>query len=299
MAKINLHKATREQLVDGAGLRPLVAEAVLKVRDERGGEIADISALKDAVSEVKGIGPAALDQLGDVLKVSRQATKPAAETSAEAAAPAVKAGTEDARQATEATASGVKVGAEEVRGTTEEVAGNATSGVKVARQTAEESAKVIASGVKVGADEASRTVEKTAEITSLVARGSVEAAERVAEKTAEVTSLATRGVVEMVGRRVSGLADAEQAAVVRSSETASELSQLVARLVNEQVQANIEMLQTLARARTWREALEAQTEFFRGNIERMTSGTSRYVETVTRLTTGLAGAGRGKEKRAA
>ena len=100
MAKIRLHEATREQLVDGAGLRPLVAEAVLKVRDERGGEIADISALKDAVSEVKGIGPAALDQLGDVLKVSRQATKPAAETSAEAAAPAVKAGTENARRAT-------------------------------------------------------------------------------------------------------------------------------------------------------------------------------------------------------
>jgi Phasin protein len=292
MAKINLHEATREQLVDGAGLRPLVAEAVLKVRDERGGEIADISALKDAVSEVKGIGPAALDQLGDVLKVSRQATKPAAETSAEAAAPAVKAGTE-------AAASGVKDGAEEVRRTTEEAADLATSGVKVARQTAEETAKVLASGVKDGAEEASRTVEKTAEITSLVARGSVEAAERVAEKTAEVTSLATRGNAEMVGRTVSGLADAEKAAVARSSEAAGELGQFVARLVNEQVQANVEMLQALARARTWREALEAQTEFFRGNIERMTSGTSRYVETVARLTTGLGAVGRGKEKRAA
>jgi hypothetical protein len=292
MAKINLHEATREQLVDDAGLRPLVAEAVLKVRDERGGEIADISALKDAVSEVKGIGPAALDQLGDVLKVSRQATKPVAETSAEAAAPAVKAGTE-------AAASGVKDGAEEVRRTTEEAADLATSGVKVARQTAEETAKVLASGVKDGAEEASRTVEKTAEITSLVARGSVEAAERVAEKTAEVTSLATRGNAEMVGRTVSGLADAEKVAVARSSEAAGELGQFVARLVNEQVQANVEMLQALARARTWREALEAQTEFFRGNIERMTSGTSRYVEAVARLTTGLGAVGRGKEKRAA
>src|SRR5215207_9221350 len=115
MAKINLHEATREQLVDSAGLRPLVAEAVLKVRDECGGEIADISALKDAVSEVKGIGPATLDQLGDVLKVSRQATKSAAETSTEAAAPAVKAGTEDAHRTPEAAASGVKDRAEEVR----------------------------------------------------------------------------------------------------------------------------------------------------------------------------------------
>ena len=277
MAKISLHKATREQLVEGAGLRPMVAEAVLKVRDERGGEIADISALKDTLSDVKGIGPASLDQLGNVLKVSRQAAKPAAEKPADATAPAAKAGTEDASRPTEAAASGVKVGAEEVRRTTEEAVDTAISSVKVARQTAEETAKVIASGVQAGAEEAGRTVEKTADVTSLVARGGV----------------------EMVGRRVSGLADAEKAAVARSSEEVSELSQFVARLFTEQVQANIEMLQTLARTRTWREALEAQNEFFRGNIERMTSGTSRYVETAARLTTGLAGVGRGKGKRAA
>jgi hypothetical protein len=298
MAKISLHKATREQLVEGAGLRPLVAEAILKVRDERGGEIADISALKDTLSEVKGIGPASLDKLGNVLRVSRQAAKPAAEKSADTAAPAAKASTEDASRPTEAAASGVKVGAE-VRRTTEEAADTTTSGVKVARRTAEETAKVIASGVKAGAEEASRTVEKTAEITSLVARDSVEAAERVVEKTAEVTSLAARGGVEMVGRRASSLADAEKATVARSSEAASELSQFVARLLNEQAQANMEMLQTLARARTWREALEAQNEFFRGNIERMTSGTSRYVETVARLTPSLAGIDHGEVKRAA
>jgi hypothetical protein len=251
MAKISLHKATREQLVEGAGLRPLVAEAILKVRDERGGEIADISALKDTLSEVKGIGPASLDKLGNVLRVSRQAAKPAAEKPADTAAPAAKASTEDASRPTEA----------------------AASGVKVAGQTAEETAKVIVSGVQAGAEEACRTAEQTAEVTSLVARGSVEA--------------------------TSGLVDAEKAAVAHSSEMASELSQFVARLLNEQVQANIEMLQTLARARTWREALEAQNEFFRGNIERMTSGTSRYVETVARLTPSLAGIGRGEVKRAA
>jgi hypothetical protein len=269
MAKISLHKATREQLVEGAGLRPLVAEAILKVRDERGGEIADISALKDTLSEVKGIGPASLDKLGNVLRVSRQATKPAAEKPADTAAPAARASTEDASRPTEAAASGVKVGAE-VRRTTEEAADTATSGVKVAGQTVEETAKVIASGVQAGAEEARRAAEKATEVTSLVARGSVEA--------------------------TSGLVDAEKAAVAHSSEMTSELSQFVARLVNEQVQANIEMLQTLARARTWREALEAQNEFFRGNIERMTSG---YVETVARLAPGLAGIGHGEVKRAA
>ena len=251
MAKISLHKATREQLVEGAGLRPLVAEAILKMRDERGGEIADISALKDRLSEVKGIGPASLDKLSNVLRVSRQAAKPAAEKPADTAAPAAKASTEDASRPTEA----------------------AALGVKVTRQTAEETAKVIASGVQAGAEEASSTVEKTAEVTSLVARGGVEA--------------------------TSSLVDAEKATIAHSSEMASELNQFVARLLNEQVQANIEMLQTLARTRTWREALEAQNEFFRGNIERMTSGTSRYVETLTRLTPDLAGIGRSKVKRAA
>src|SRR4051812_49907439 len=84
VTKIDLHEATGEQLVEAAGLRPLVADAVLKARDERGG-IADIGALKDALGEVKGIGPATLDQLGDVLKVGRRAVKPADEKPAEAA----------------------------------------------------------------------------------------------------------------------------------------------------------------------------------------------------------------------
>src|SRR3954453_1249364 len=92
VAKIDLHEATREQLVEAAGLRPLVADAVLKARDERGGGIADIGALKDALGGVKGIGPATLDQLADVLKVGPGAVKPGDEKPAEAAPPAAQAG---------------------------------------------------------------------------------------------------------------------------------------------------------------------------------------------------------------
>src|SRR4051812_26002215 len=92
VTKIDLNEATREQLLEDAGLRPLVADAVLKARDERGGGIADIGALKDALGEVKGIGPATLDQLGDVLKVGRKAAKPANGRPAEAAPPAAQAG---------------------------------------------------------------------------------------------------------------------------------------------------------------------------------------------------------------
>jgi uncharacterized protein (TIGR02271 family) len=90
MAKLDLNEVTREELVDVAGLRPTVAEAVLRARDEHGGGIADLGALKDALGGVKGIGPATLDQLGDVLKVGRRAVKPADEKPAETAPPAAK-----------------------------------------------------------------------------------------------------------------------------------------------------------------------------------------------------------------
>jgi hypothetical protein len=78
----------------------------------------------------------------------------------------------------------------------------------------------------------------------------------------------------------------------------TELSRLVAELVDEQVKANVEALQALSRARTWPEVLEAHAAFFRGNLERMSKGTSRYLEAATRPAAGRAGGGRGKDKTA-
>ena len=107
-----------------------------------------------------------------------------------------------------------------------------------------------------------------------------------------------RGGVEAAGRATGGLAEAEKAATARSGEAVTELSRLVAELVNEQVRANVEALRALGRARTWPEVLEAHAAFFRGNLERMTDGTGRYLEAVTRMAAGLAG-GRGKREAAA
>ncbi len=36
MPKVNVNAATREELVDVAGLRPELAEAIVRFRDERG-----------------------------------------------------------------------------------------------------------------------------------------------------------------------------------------------------------------------------------------------------------------------
>src|SRR4051794_32523388 len=167
VTKIDLHEATREQLVEAAGLRPLVADAVLKARDERGGGIADIGALKDALGEVKGIGPATLDQLGDVLKVGRRAVRPADEKPAEAAPPAAQAGEREAGRATGKAAEAAASVAKVARRTTEETAAApvveagaevAAAGTRVARRMAEETAA--APVVEAGVEEGSRAVER-------------------------------------------------------------------------------------------------------------------------------------------
>ena len=64
MAKVNVNSATRDDLVNVAGLRPDVADAVLGFR-RRHGRITDVQALE----ELPGIGPATVDQLRKALDV--------------------------------------------------------------------------------------------------------------------------------------------------------------------------------------------------------------------------------------
>src|SRR4051812_36866775 len=64
MAKVNVNSATRDDLVNVAGLRPDVADAVLGFR-RRHGRITDVQALE----ELPGIGPATIDQLRKALDV--------------------------------------------------------------------------------------------------------------------------------------------------------------------------------------------------------------------------------------
>ena len=79
MAKVNINSATREELVDVVGLRPDVADEILKFR--RKGKIASVEAL----GEIQGVGPATLDQLRKALDFSEQATSETAHGAAEAA----------------------------------------------------------------------------------------------------------------------------------------------------------------------------------------------------------------------
>src|SRR3954452_7643468 len=98
MAKVNVNKASREELVEVAGLRPGVAEAVLKARDEHHGRIPDVVALRESLREVRGAWrgfiSAALILRLVFLPFGAAATHEATEKTAEAARTAARNGAE-------------------------------------------------------------------------------------------------------------------------------------------------------------------------------------------------------------
>src|SRR5215218_10892597 len=113
MARLNVNIASREELVDVAGLRPEVADEVLKLR--RKGRIASAEAL----CEVPGVGPATLEQAREALDFGAPAgdgdgrdregtasrtTAEAGGSGAEAAASVAYDGLEAARRSTEGAA---------------------------------------------------------------------------------------------------------------------------------------------------------------------------------------------------
>ena len=81
MPKLNVNEVTREQLVETAGLRPVVADALLEYRAKHGGKIVS----PEALGELPGVGPATVDQLRDVLDFRDKGERDKGEKAATAA----------------------------------------------------------------------------------------------------------------------------------------------------------------------------------------------------------------------
>jgi hypothetical protein len=154
MPKLNVNDATREQLVETAGLRPAVADALLEFRAEHGGRITS----PEALGELPGVGPATLDQLRDVLDFRDKGEKAGngsdkggngaerelgrtAEKTAEAATAAVRGGAKVAREATETGARATTAAARSGLQLVERTAG---AFGEVQRETAQRSAEATA-----------------------------------------------------------------------------------------------------------------------------------------------------------
>src|SRR4051794_23083568 len=155
MPKLNVNDVTREQLVETAGLRPAVADALLEFRAKHGGKIES----PEALGELPGVGPATVDQLRDVLDFRDRGEKGGNGSD--------KAGREAER---------------EVRQTTEKTAEAVRGGVRVAREATETGAQATTAAARRGL----HLVERTAGAFGEVQR---ETAQRSAEATAELGRL--------------------------------------------------------------------------------------------------------------
>lgn len=67
MAKLNINTATRDELLEGTGLRAEVVDSILKLREEAGG----IGNAED-LQEIQGVGPATVEQIRNVLDFGRR-----------------------------------------------------------------------------------------------------------------------------------------------------------------------------------------------------------------------------------
>jgi hypothetical protein len=109
LSKVNVNSATRDDLVNVAGLRPEIADEVLEFRRKHH-RITDVQAL----GELPGVGPATVEQLrkaldfgdnggngGDHAKGGEKDAGRTAERTAEAVSSAARGGAETVRQASE------------------------------------------------------------------------------------------------------------------------------------------------------------------------------------------------------
>jgi competence ComEA-like helix-hairpin-helix protein len=161
MAKLNVNMATREELVEAAGLRPDLAEAILKFRGKHGGKITDVNALE----ELPGVGPATIEQLRKALDFSERKT-------------------------------GGQNGQGESAGNGNERA--AQESAHAARETAERATETVAATARRSAEAGREVTAAGAETASAAARGGLQLVQRLAGGVGEVQRETARQSTESV-----------------------------------------------------------------------------------------------------
>ena len=170
MAKLNVNAASREELVEKAGLRPEIADAILNLRGKHGGKVTDVEAL----GGLPGVGPATLEQLRATLDFSDKSDKGQGQRTGNGGGDDKAGGGQearrDAKEAAERTvrvaASTARVGAETARGAAETGAQATTAAARSGLQLVERTAGAFGEAQR---ETARRSAEGTAELGQLLA----------------------------------------------------------------------------------------------------------------------------------
>jgi competence ComEA-like helix-hairpin-helix protein len=286
MARIDLNKASRDELAGLPGVEPAVADAIVKYRDEHGG----FSKLDD-LTKVPGLGAQALEGLRARLslkggangatsrsnataKTATQASgkrapakRPVAEKAAEATSVAGR-GTAVAREAAEA---GAKVVRAAAGGDPAAGARAANRPARRAAETAGEAASGTVARAGEAAGEAARAGAETIEAAEARTAATISAARDAAEEIASHGRSDARAAAASAGTLLSGLQDLQRGWMV---------------YLQEQMRENLDAGRALACARTPRDVIEVQTRYARSSWSRFTTETSKLANLTMRVVGG-------------
>jgi competence protein ComEA len=233
MAKVNINEATREELVDAAGLRPELADAIISFRDERGKVTR-----ADELDEVQGVGPATLEQLRKALTFGETADEKAERERAKAAQETERSARETAERTADAAAS-------TLRSTVETGRGAAKAGAEAASSTAQGGLQLV-----------QRTAGAMSEVQREAARQSTEGTAELGKLWIELLNEQTRHNLA-VAAALSKAVDWEEVVRVQSEYMRGAIER-----ANELNRRYLEIVQTVmkATASTVEEAREARTK---------------------------------------
>ena len=225
MAKVNVNEATREELVEAAGLRPELADAIVSFRDERG----KVTKAEE-LDEVQGVGPATLEQLRKTLTFGETADEKAERERAKAAQEAERSARETAERAADAAAS-------TLRSTVE-------TGREVASRTAEGGLQLV-----------QRTAGAMSEVQREAARQSTEGTAELGKLWIELLNEQTRhnlAVAAALGKAVNWeeLVRAQSEYLRASFERANELNRRYLEIVQTVMKATASTVEEAREART-------------------------------------------------
>jgi hypothetical protein len=283
MAKVNVHTASREELVE-AGVRAELAGEILKLRRKGKVEL-------DALSALPGVGPVTLEQLRQSLDFSDKT--PSSGNGDDRTAKGADSNVKVARQAESSaneTDSSVKMARQ-----AESSAKETGSSVKMARQ-AESGANETDSNIKMARQAESHT-EQTADATGSVARNAAEATRSSAEAGAQVTSITARKGLETIQQTVNATTEAGRETMHRAAAGTADLSQGLVDLWNEQARHNLEAMTAFSQAVDWEKVAQVQSHFVRTSFERISQMNRRYFEAVQAMMTAAASAAKNQARR--
>jgi competence ComEA-like helix-hairpin-helix protein len=252
MARIDLNKASRDELAGLPGVGSAVADAIVKYRDEHGG----FSKL-DELAEVPGIGGQTLAGLRGRVSLGGRSNGGVKTTARKKNA---ATGRPMAEKAVKATST---VGESGVKAARESAEGDAAAGVQAARETAQR-------GAEIAKEAASQTVSRGRE----AVRSGAAAVEATEARTVATISAAREAAEEIASH---GRSDAKAMAASADSMLSGlqELQREWMVYLQEQIRDSLDVGRALACARTPQEVLEVQARYARSSWSRFANESSK------------------------